>query len=773
MSATQGREWGPVYSDMIRALLAGAAGAVLPGFFWVAVLRPACGFGERLAYATVLSMGSVPVVAIVIARAAGIGITLWVAIASAAIVFASGAILFAWKGAAGKPVSGLLPRPRPVRDLRVMALIVAVFVLALATTLRLHGQSLQVAPPSTSRLLIVLTVAGLVVAGILAAWPRLGAHPPDPPGKPGGPARTGEPGAPAARPAANFQPDSDAGSAPTNPATRTARVISRATVQPSAGATVMPHAGWAGTTTAVWVREGALALVLVLTGYRAYARVVRYEWPFIQGGDQFNHAVMAEQMLTHGSYASYLIYPPGFSALTAVICRFAHLSPLQLYPVLAPTLVVLCSLGAYAIATRLWNWGYGIVAATINGLVLTGAYAGFTEGRYPDLVSAYFLLVMAVAALLLFYEVPSFRSGVLVTVAGSSVVLYHTVASVYLVLLVAGVAIIGLPYLALAGRRQLARGLLITLAAVIAVSAVYAAYIYNLPQILSGHSSSSSTVSQDLGSQAAPSLWHVVAELSPPVIWLGLFGVVLLLIGLRHIARPEQVLGAATLLIWCGLMYIGSRTALDGFPQRFERDLGAPLSVAAALGVGVCVETIAAYFYARKRGVMIEVGAYAAVVLAAAMALPRVVYNIDTRGRPGSQIIGPPLANAGAWLARHNTGGTIISTPSLPGGSRTALALGGYTELQSFSAYRTANPRSLPTAGRQQLLESRHVLLYPADCTSAQILARNDVRYVLLRKSSSGSDLAGFRADSQRYRPVYQNVGFVIYQPLRAPCSGP
>ena len=63
--------------------------------------------------------------------------------------------------------------------------------------------------------------------------------------------------------------------------------------------------------------------MLVLTALRAYSGVVQHDWPYIRGGDEFSHAVMAEQMLAHGQYNSYLIYPPGFSALTAVICRFA------------------------------------------------------------------------------------------------------------------------------------------------------------------------------------------------------------------------------------------------------------------------------------------------------------------------------------------------------------------------------------------------------------------------------------------------------------------
>jgi hypothetical protein len=671
--------------------------------------------------------------------------------------------MLAWIGPASGPVSGLLPRPGQVRDPRIMALVAAVFGLAFVTTLRLHGQSLRVLTTATPRWLIVVTVAGLVVSGILAAWPRLDPPPPTPPDKPV---------APAAPLTTAVQPHSDAGPAATGPATRAAGAVTRpAMVHPEADATVVTRPLRTADAGLTWVREGTLAVVLVLTGYRAYARVIRHEWPFLQGGDQFNHAVMAEQMLAHGSYGSYLVYPPGFSALTAVVCRIADLSPLKLFPVLAPALVVLSSLGAYALATTLWNWGYGIVAAAVNGLVLTGAYAGFADGRYPDLVATYFLLVMTAAALLLFYAVPSFRSGLFVTIVGASVVLYHAVASLYLAVLLVAVAVIGLPYLMLVGRRRLARALLLVLAAVTVVSAVYAANIYNLPKLLKGHAASSTAVSIALGSQRPPSPWHLLAELSPPVVWLGLFGAVLLLVGLRHLTRPEQVLGSATVVIWCVLMYAGSRTALDGFPQRFERDLGAPLSVTAALGAGLAVQTFAVY-YARKR-VMLEVGAYAAVAFAGVMALVQAANNLDHNSRPAHELINRQLAMAGQWLARHNTGGNIISTPSIPGGSRTMLAMGGYTGLQSYSWKRTAHPRSLPTAGRQPLLDSWQVLLDPADCHSAQILVRDDVRYVVLEKTGSGADQADFRADRRRYHPVFENASVIIYQPARVSCGAP
>ena len=209
-------------------------------------------------------------------------------------------------------------------------------------------------------------------------------------------------------------------------------------------------------------------------------------------------------------YPGYLIYPPGFSALTAVICRFAGLTPLALFPVLAPMLLVVTALGAYALATRLWGWEYGLGAAALSGLVLTGAFNGFAEGRYPDLISAFFLLVMTVAALVTLYEAPTVRSVILVAVVGASPVLYHSVATLYAAVLLALVAVIGLPYLIHGGHRREMRALLLSLAGVAVLAAIYAVYVYNPGGILGGKSSAGGAVSIVLGSQAPATLDEIL-----------------------------------------------------------------------------------------------------------------------------------------------------------------------------------------------------------------------------------------------------------------------
>ena len=756
-------------ADLIRALLAGAAGAVLPGYFWAAVLRPTSGLGERLAWSTGISMASVPTVAVILARITRGGVALWVALASVLIVFGSGLLVYRLRGPAPGSAAPVLRMPEPTRDPRVLGLVAVAIALGLLMM-----------PARRPPVLVLAVIAvALIAGGALMAWHRP-AEPAESPPAPS-PGATGFLSAPPPAPepasrvsAASGPPGSESGAAghrepsPESP--------SRAQPAPAKAQAAAATAGPApdprpfGLPLPV-VRDGGLAVILVLTACRVYSGVVRFEWPYVSGGDQFSHAVMAEQMLAHGQYPGYLIYPPGFSALTAVVCRFAGLTPLALFPVLAPMLLVVTALGAYALATRLWGWEYGLGAAALSGLVLTGAFNGFAGGRYPDLISAFFLLVMTVAALITVYEAPTVRSAVLVAVVGASAVLYHSVATLYAVVLFALVALICLPYLLHGRHRRETRALLLALAGVGVLAACYAIYVYNPGGILGGKSSTGGAVSIVLGSQPPASQGALLKELGPPIVWFGILGVAALAASLRWLRRPPQVLAAATVVAWCVVMYLGSRTSLDGFPQRFERDLGAPLSVMAAFGIGLIVRSLPIRGAASRT--VPAVAAATAGILAAVMLLAQTGHAVNTSDRSAGELLTHRVAAAGQWLAQHNTGGTIISTPYMNAGvtNRAVLAMGGYTGLQSYSPFRITHPRSLPTAGKTPLLDSQEVLLHPQSCQSANILVRQDVRYVVLYRVGNGADLPAFAADPAHYQQAFENPSVIIYATHRTGCG--
>ena len=108
------------------------------------------------------------------------------------------------------------------------------------------------------------------------------------------------------------------------------------------------------------VRYVVLSAVLLLVLLRGYLGPLLHEWPYPRGVDRYEHAVMTGMTLSDGTTESFMLYPPGFHFLAAAICRLGGLEPLEAFPILAPTLLLLPALACYALARRLgagrWAW---------------------------------------------------------------------------------------------------------------------------------------------------------------------------------------------------------------------------------------------------------------------------------------------------------------------------------------------------------------------------------------------------------------------------------
>src|SRR5215472_11808823 len=169
-----------VIVNLIRALLAAVVAGVLPGYFWAGFLVRSGGLAERLAYSAALSMATVPVVALLVARIGGTGVTIWAALAAPALVAASGA-LACWRwGAAGGSLDPALPRPRGSGDPRPLALAAPALAVGVAELigLTLPGWLLAAA---VALLAGAGLVAGRAIAPAAASGPAMAA------GQPGGP----------------------------------------------------------------------------------------------------------------------------------------------------------------------------------------------------------------------------------------------------------------------------------------------------------------------------------------------------------------------------------------------------------------------------------------------------------------------------------------------------------------------------------------------------------------------------------------------------------
>jgi len=687
--------------DLIGALSAALLVGFAPGWFWARCLCAPSDWAERLAYTVALSLALVPAAALVPAKL--LGVTLAVTGFSTLTVFLMGLLAYVLFGPAGAKDAPPFPGPEAL-GMPTLVVLLPAFGLALWAGLQTVPGSRDVFPagPMAAVALLVL-VAGAV--RLIASLREPGSREPS----------FGE--SPVASP-------------------RACRVL--------------------------------LPAVLLLALFRGYSGPTLHDWPFMRGVDHYSHAVMAELMMTRGEIAPYLIYPPGFHTLTAMLSRLSGLVPLEIFPVLAPALLLLPPLACYALARRVWGRPQGVAAALFSGVLLGGTYYYYNDAMYPNLVTSQFLLVLTIAALARLYASPSPRAGLLFALLGSSVVLYHPVASLYEAALLAVVAVVFLPYLLLRERKT-GLTLLASLVLLGSLAVVYAWDTYDLPRAVaglvdgSGAGASATAVGMAVGTQAPYPLGFLAGTMvTQPVVWLGLLGALLVVGDLVGRVGPPRALAQITVLLWALLLFVGSRTPLTGFPQRFGRDVGVPMAILAAVALVTILRSLG------PRRPVVVFAASAVVLLAGSSVAYRAVQSLGDAAEPSVQLtITPQIAAAGDWLREHNDGGNVMVSPhanQVP--SRMMLAMGGYSALQSFEPWQIATPRDLPPTGQQPPRDVLWMMQHPKGDLANRLLERHEVEYIVLYKSMPDRPTIDywrlFRASPDVYRVAFENDDVLI-----------
>jgi hypothetical protein len=273
-------------------------------------------------------------------------------------------------------------------------------------------------------------------------------------------------------------------------------------------------------------------------------------------------------------------------------------------------------------------------------------------------------------------------------------------------------------------------------------------------------------VAMAIGTKPANGPGHFLMTISHPVLWLGVLGLAFLVAGNNTKGRPD-VLARLTLLVWTLLLFFGSLTSYSGFPDRFERDLGVPLALLAALAL---ITVLRAPLSVRpgERGVL--AAAALAIVFSVTLVGAQSVLSLEEASGPSTRPKDRPapaeVVAAGTWLGQHNQGGSIVSTPYLyyvP--SRAMLAMGGYTRMQSYDAARIRRARDLPPFGPGPLWNALWILQNPAGGRTARLIEKNDVRYIVFYRLSPDADWRRYATEKDLYKKVFENDGVIIFAP--------
>lgn len=502
---------------------------------------------------------------------------------------------------------------------------------------------------------------------------------------------------------------------------------------------------------------------------RGYGPIVLQDWPYIRGRDLYPHTIMTNLMLNTGSNKAWMVYPPGFHTLTAVMSRLSGLSPLQLYAALAPALMLCPVVSAAVFARRFLGPSYGVLAALFAGFALRSPALHLRAAIYVDILAAQLLLVLALLAVLLLQS-PTKRNAILFVLLGSGVVLYHTITTLYLVVLLCAVSIVFLPYLLLRDPRR-AMTLLAALVFLGIIALAIGFDTYDLPRTvagLMGRTGATATTSQMAavrGNESVFPLRTLPGYISDTAFWFGSLGVLLSLQGLRRL-NALQRLPLVVLLGWLALFFVASRIPETGFIQRFVRDLGVPLSVFAAFA---CVTVLRSLN--RSRPVMLA----PAVLLALLLILQAREYTLQAARPSGLQFMTPDFAAAGEWLRQNNRGGSIIVSPHrdhTPGDAM--LAMGGYTTLQAipFKEF-TSQRRNVPPRHPQQVRDVEWVVRHPEGKRTENVIRQHDVRYIVLYKrfpkgtfwqARTTIDWKSFAQHPARYAVAFANDSVIVYR---------
>lgn len=708
-----------MFLDFAIAVTTATFVAVVPGYFLSRALVPASGVFERLLYSTALSVALSSAIAVGAARLTGSGVTLAIAVAAPLILASVGLVALLVLGPAEGKDEPLVPSMPTVGS--------PVFIPLSVAGLLMLGSAFEFAP------LTWTAPATLILVVVAGALHLRSAHDEDEFGD----AATDE--EPYSRPRYAELPI---------------------------------------------VRRAAFAVVLGIVLVKGYVGPILNDWPFIRGVDHYSHAVMANLMMERGQIDPYLIYPPGFHTLTAMISHISSLDPLEIFPVLGPTLLLLPTLAIYVLGRKLFGTWAGILAMLFLSMA-GGTYQYFEDAMYPNMITSQFLLVAAITGLVSFYRVPTGRSGAFLVLVGSSVTLFHPVASLYLALLLGMVGLFLLPHLLL-HRRSAGIALFGALAALGVLAALYAWDTYDLPGMVGGligvtsdKSQTGEAVGMAVGTQMPYRYEALIGYiLSQPVAWLGLFGLYVL-VGVRDpldlsSSTLAGKLARLTVLLWTFLLLAGSFTPMNGFPQRFARDLGVPLSLLAAFGVLALARSLAPLLLNHQRSTARPITIFAAsltVLGLGMMTIFQVYISLEDATGPSEQLtITAPIGEAGKWLEKHNEGGNVLISPhgnQVP--SRMMLAMGDYFEYQSFENYQILRPRDLPPTGTKPLWDVYFASHNPADPHTQDILRDRDIRYVVLYKDMPDRAIKKlwipFKKHPDLYSVAFENSDVLIVRP--------
>ncbi|MBU1177600.1 hypothetical protein KJ903_00095 [Patescibacteria group bacterium] len=334
-----------------------------------------------------------------------------------------------------------------------------------------------------------------------------------------------------------------------------------------------------------------LGLVFVGLIFSYFYDIFHYDYAVPPGDDPIRHMTAAKYILDHQELrvyaASEAFDPPTFHILLATIANLTGGNIVSVTKYFVPFLCILAIFGIYFI-TKI---SFGSKRAAITALIFFGFYVPqlkqiYGDGTYLNIISALYLLVMTLIALIIYLNQkdkifsPSLGLALIFAVA---VFLSHSLSAIYLVftLIIATVLVI------LLRKKELIKKIL-TFDIISAILFLPLTWNFYTKGTIMGILYALGIVQPTESVLAGlPAMFTTPATLNLNNYskYTGIIVIMFFFLGLVLILKKYKHAPNLILLGWTLALFIGSRSSFFQLPHRYARDLAMPITIIAAYAI--------------------------------------------------------------------------------------------------------------------------------------------------------------------------------------------
>jgi len=369
-----------------------------------------------------------------------------------------------------------------------------------------------------------------------------------------------------------------------------------------------------------WIHYAIILLVFVALLFYYYYGIFHFDYPVPPGDDGIRHMTEAKHILQSGSYKAHAgsADPPLFHILLATLTSISQEHLVSVTKIFTPFLAILVTFSIYLLARRYFNRKLALLSLLLFAFVSPQPWQIYEDGTYLNLIAAEFFLVLMLAflpRLLKFSHKPHWKYIILVALLAGSVILSHSLSTVYLLMLLGTVAALCL-YLKL--RRKKVNLKNVVLAYLIIALFLPLTWHYYLAGAVDKTfidlgltvAASGQTAGDSFFLSFPPPFSSYLKLFSSPLAWLAVGGTFLVLVSFLlkaiswqklinlftpynkyinfnfdndFLSNDKKYFEKWILLIWAGVLLIGSRFSFFIFPARLARDMIIPVCILAAL----------------------------------------------------------------------------------------------------------------------------------------------------------------------------------------------